>query len=165
MDHDGLLAILRHYFDEEVKTGWVFLAAALLALLAGAWLWRSQSAFRHALWPLAGLALLQLGAGSLLVLRTPSRVASLQAQLDQDPAAFKDREGQRVARGLDAFRVYKLAEIALILAALGLALFLPQNGPARGWALGLLLQCALLLAAGLVAEQRAETYLDALRRL
>jgi hypothetical protein len=92
-------------------------------------------------------------------------VAALQAQLAQDPAAFKDQEGQRVARVLDAFRLYKLAEIALILTALGLALFLPQNTLARGWALGLLLQSALLLAAGLVAEQRAEAYLDAIRHL
>jgi hypothetical protein len=165
MDRDGVLAVLQHYFKEEVKTGWAFLVVALLALAAGAWLWRTQSAFRHALWPLAGLALLQLGMGGVLVLRSPARVAALQAQLDQAPAALKDQEGQRVARVLDAFRLYKLASIALILAALGLALFLPQNTLARGWALGLLLQCALLLAAGLVAEQRAETYLDALRRL
>jgi hypothetical protein len=92
-------------------------------------------------------------------------VVALQAQLDQAPVAFKDQEGQRVARLLDAFRLYKLAEIALIVAAMGLALFLPQQPQARGWALGLLLQAALLLAAGLVAEQRAETYLDAIRRL
>jgi hypothetical protein len=165
MDRDGVLAILQHYFKEEVKTGWALLAVAFLALLAGAWLWRSQSAFRHALWPLAGLALLQMAVGGVLVLTTPPRVAALQAQLDQAPAAFKDQEGQRVARELDAFRLYKLAEIALILAAMGLALFLPQNTVARGWALGLLLQVALLLAAALVAEQRAETYLDAIRRL
>jgi hypothetical protein len=165
MDRDGLLVILQHYFKEEVKTCWAFLAMAFLALGLASWLWRTQSAFRHALWPLLGLALLQLAVGGVLVLRTPVRVAALQAQLAQDPAAFKDQEGQRVARVLDAFRLYKLAEIALILTALGLALFLPQNTLARGWALGLLLQSALLLAAGLVAEQRAEAYLDAIRHL
>jgi hypothetical protein len=165
MDRDGVLAILQHYFKEEAKTGWAFLAAAALALAGGAWLWRSQSAFRHALWPLAGLALLQAGVGATLVLRAPQRAAALQAQLALAPADVKDQEGQRVARSLDAFRLYKLAEIALILTALGLALFLPQQPAARGWALGLLLQASLLLAAGLVAEQRAEAYLDALRRL
>ena len=165
MDRDGLLAVLRHYFNEEVKGAWVFLAVAVLALLAAAWLWRSQSAFRHACWPLAAFALLQLGVGAVVVARVPAQQAALEQELAQQPAAFKAQESQRVAQLLDAFRFYKLAEIALVLVALGLALFLPHNVVARGWGLGLLLQSTLLLSACLVAELRAEAYLDAIRRL
>jgi hypothetical protein len=165
MDRDDLLAVLRHYFNEEVKGAWIYVAMGILALLAGVWLWRSQSAFRHACWPLAAVALLQLSVGAVIILRVPAQQAALEQALAQQPAAFKAQESQRMAQLLDAFRFYKLAEIALVLVALGLALFLPHNAFARGWGLGLLLQSALLLSAGLVAELRAETYLDAIRRL
>lgn len=161
----SLASDLRHYFNEEVKGAWIFLAVGLVALLAGLWLWRSQSAFKHACWPLAAVALLQMGAGAVIVLRIPAQEAALEQSLAQQPAAFKAQESQRMAQLLDAFRFYKLAEIALVLMALGLALFLPHNVLARGWGLGLLIQSTFLLSAGLVAELRAETYLDAIRRL
>jgi hypothetical protein len=165
MDRDDLLAVLRHYFNEEVKGAWVYLGLGILALVAGVWLWRSQSAFRHACWPLALVALLQMSVGAVIVLRVPAQRAALEQDLAHQPAAFKAQESQRVAQLLDAFRFYKLTEIALVLVALGLALFLPHNDIARGWGLGLLLQSVFLLSAGLVAELRAETYLDAIRRL
>jgi hypothetical protein len=165
MNPAEFLALARHYCAEELKQAWVFLAQALVAGLAGVWLWRSHSAFRHALWPLLFVAVLQLAVGSAVLLRLPARAARLEAALSADSAAFKASETLRLVRALDAFRFYKLAEIAGVLVAIGLALFLPHNAVARGWALGLLLQSALMLAADLVAEQRTEAYLDLLRRL
>lgn len=165
MEQAPLLAILKHYFAEEMKESWVFVLLAVLATGVGSWLWKAHSAFRHALWPLAAVALIQLAVGGVILLRTPAQAAELEAQLAAQPLAFKEAETLRLTRVLDAFRFYKLVEIALLLVAIGLALFLPHNDIARGWALGLLLQSSLMLAADLVAEQRAEFYLDALRRL
>lgn len=158
-------AILRHYFAEEVKASWAYVLAAILALAGGAWLWRNHSAFRHALWPLAAVAVIQLGVGGAILVRSPGQVAALEQSLSQDPTGLREAESLRMTRVLDAFRFYKLFEIALILTAIGLALFLAQNAVARGVALGLLLQAAFMLAAALVAEHRAEAYLDALRHL
>lgn len=160
-----LLPVLRHYFAEEVKESWVFVAAGLLAVGASFWLWRTHSAFRFALWPLLAVAAIQLSVGAYIIARTPGQVARLEAELAQEPAKAQQAEIARLAKVLDAFRFYKLFEIALLLCAVGLALFLPHHAVARGVALGLLLQSALMLAADLVAEQRAEAYLDALRRL
>lgn len=165
MEATGIQTVLRHYFAEELKESWVFVLAALLALAAGAWLWKTQSAFKHALWPLAAVALIQLAVGGTLIVRTPAQAASVEAALAAPGAAARDAEVLRVAKVLDAFRFYKLFEIALLLTAIGLALFMPHHAVARGVALGLLLQSAFMLAADLVAEHRAETYLDALRRL
>lgn len=165
MDQASMLAVLKHYFAEEVKESWIFVLAGLLALAAGVWLWKSQSAFKHALWPLAAVAIIQVAVGGAIVLRTPAQSTSLEVQLAADPAAFKAAETGRLLRVMDAFRFYKLAEIALILTAIGLALFLPHNDIARGVALGLLLQASLMLAADLVAEHRAQIYLEALARL
>lgn len=156
---------MRHYCVEEMKQSWAFIAWGMGMTLAGSWLWKTQSAFRHALWPLLAVAAIQLAVGGVTLLRTPQRRGQLEAQLAADGAAFKATETLRLSRVLDAFRFYKLAEIALVLAAIGLALFLPHNDTARGWALGLLVQACVLLAADLVAEQRAEAYLDVLRRL
>jgi hypothetical protein len=162
---DPALSVLRHYFAEELKESWVFILAGCLALGLGAWLWRSQSAFKHALWPLAAIALIQLGVGGAIVARTPSQLIGLEQGLQRDPKVTRDAEVARLLKVLDAFRFYKLAEMALLAVALGLALFLPHNAIARGVALGLLLQASLMLAADLVAEHRAEAYLDVLRRL
>lgn len=165
MESSDFIAVARHYFAEELKQAWVFLLLAALAAAAGVWLWRTQSAFRHALWPLALLAVLEAAVGAVALVRVPQRWTEVQASIQEDRPAFKDAESLRVTRMLDAFRFYKSAEIVLILVAIGLALFLSQQAVARGWALGLLFQAALLLAADLVAEQRAELYLDALRKL
>ncbi|HTB21857.1 MAG TPA: hypothetical protein VK914_04030 [bacterium] len=165
MDTSDFFAATRHYCAEELKQGWVFLSAGLGLSLAGAWMWKSQSAFRHALWPLLAVAVLQLAVGGTSLMRAPARIQEAQTRLASDGAGFKADETRRLAKALDAFRFYKLAAIAGILAAIGLALFLSQNAVARGWALGLLVQSALMLAADLVAEQRAEAYLDLLRRL
>jgi hypothetical protein len=165
VDPADFIPLLRHYFLEELKQSGVFLALAAAAVVAGCWLWKTQSAFRHALWPLLAVAAIQLAIGSLGLVRIPAKSVDAQARLLADTPGFKSTETLRLTGVLDALRFYKLAEIAMILAAIGLALFLPHNTTARGWALGLLLQAALMLAAGLVAEQRTEGYLDALRRL
>jgi hypothetical protein len=159
-----LLGVLRHYFAEELKESWVFVLAGCLALAAGAWLWRTQSAFKHALWPLAAIAVIQLAVGGAIIARTPSQQAGLEQGLQRDPKATRDAEIARLLRVLDGFRFYKLAEMALLAVALGLALLMPHHPIARGVALGLLLQASLMLAADLVAEHRAELYLDVLRR-
>jgi hypothetical protein len=164
VDRDQLLAMVRHYGSEELKQGLVFLGLGLSAALAGAWLWRSQSAFRHALWPLLLLAGVQMAMGGMALLRQPAACRRDQAGLASNPPAFKAGETRRLTRHMDALRFHKLAWIAGVLAALGLALFLSHNAVARGWALGLLLQSTLMLAANLVAEQRTEAYLDLLRR-
>lgn len=165
MDPSGFLTILRHYFAEEAKESWVFVLAAVLAIASGAWLWKTQSAFKHALWPLAAVAIIQLTVGGAILLRTPEQVSRLERDLQDAPAQLKLNETRRVVAVLDAFRIYKLLEIALLLTAIGLALFLPHHPVARGIALGLLLQSAFMLAADLVAEHRSEAYLDALHRL
>jgi hypothetical protein len=159
------LAVTRHYCSEELKQGFVFLAMGLVSGAAGAWLWRSHSAFRHALWPLLVVAVLQLALGGLTLLRQPAGGRQAETRLVSDPPAFKADETRRLTSLMDTLRFYKLAWIAGVLAAIGLALFLSQNDFARGWALGLLLQSSLMLAADLVAEQRAEAYLEVLRRL
>jgi hypothetical protein len=161
----SLLPVLRHYFAEEVKQAWIFVTVGLLAVGAALWLWRTQSAFRFALWPLLAGAAIQIGVGAYILARTPEQQARLEAGLLQAPAQTRQNELDRLSKMLDALRFYKLFEIALLLCALGLALFLSQHTVARGVALGLLVQSAFMLAADLVAEQRTEVYLDALRRL
>jgi hypothetical protein len=165
VDSTDFLAYVRHTCLEEIKQAWIFIVVGLAACLAGSWLWRSQSAFRHAVWPLCLVALIQLAVGGTILVRAPERLRSLELSYGADAQAFKAAETLRLTRVLDLFRFYKLAEIAGVLCAMGLALFFAHNAVARGWALGLLLQSVLLLAADLVAEQRSEAYLDLLRRI
>jgi hypothetical protein len=111
------------------------------------------------------LAAVQMAMGGMTLLRQPPAGRRAEAGLASNPPAFKAGETRRLTKLMDKLRFHKLAWIAGVLAALGLALFLSHNAVARGWALGLLLQSTLMLAANLVAEQRTGAYLDLLRHL
>ena len=70
-----------------------------------------------------------------------------------------------MAKVQKSFRIYKAIEIALLAAGL-LGIFLLKDRPAlHAAAIGLVLQAGLMLAFDLVAERRADVYLDQVRRL
>src|SRR5690349_17711167 len=91
-----LLGVLRHYFAEELKESWVFVLVGCSAIGLGAWLWRTQSAFKHALWPLAAVAVIQVAVGGAIIARTPSQRAGLEQGLQRDPKATRDAEIARL---------------------------------------------------------------------
>ncbi len=147
------------YAVAEQRQALVSLALGLAGALLGLALWKSQSAFRQACWPVWIAAAVQLGMGSASLLRAPAGVPPHEPT---SPARV-ERLTRRLESRLDVLRFVKLAEVLAVLTALALALFMPLHAHARGWALGLLTEGALLLAADLVAEQRIETFLELLR--
>lgn len=148
------------YFAAERAESLAFLGFGLAAVLvAGFLLWRVRDPlFRGMAIPLFAVGLIQIAVGATIVLRTDAQVASLKAQAEADPAAFRTQELARMSVVRRSFTLYKLVEVGFVVVGLGLALWRKGLRFWRGFGLGMLVQGALMLPADLLAEARAADY-------
>lgn len=94
--------------------------------------------------------------------RTDAQVVDLVEQLRESPVEFKAEETRRVETVMASFKVYKTAEIAVLLAGILLMLAMQGNVLWRAVGAGLIVQCVILLVLDYFAEARAATYVAAL---
>ena len=157
--------VMLEYFHAEKQEALLFLAAGLVALATSALLLRGGGTWKSMAWPLGAVALVQIGVGAGVYLRTGRQVAALEAKLGTDPAAYRAEEEARMARVMASFRRYKAAEVALLAAGIALTYAFPRR---EGWyaaGVGLVAQAAFMLVLDLFAEHRARLYLDAILAL
>jgi hypothetical protein len=150
---------LLSYFAAEKSEALLFMAVGVAAVAVSAWLLAGRNAYRGMAYPLLVIAAIQLVVGATVYFRTDRQVATLQAQLQQVPAAFRVEETARMTKVMANFRVYKWIEIALLATGLALAFARRRQPLWHAVGLGLLLQSALMLVADLIAEARAVEYL------
>lgn len=160
-----MLETMTAYFLGEKRESMLFIAAGAVAIAVAVGLFRSSSPYRGMMWPLALIALIQLGVGGSVYLRTDSQVAELSSLLKEDPAAFAKKEAPRMEKVLASFTLYKWIEIALM--ATGVALTFLYRGRDLPYSIGvgLLLQSALMLLLDLFAERRADVYIHQIKSL
>lgn len=166
---------LIRYFETEKSESALFLLAGGAAIVASFFLWRSGGAWkldlRPMIWPLLGIAAIQLGVGGTVYTRTDAQVTDLTAKLERSPADFAAEETARMTTVMKSFRLYRWIEIALIVSGAALAFFFRQRPDWAVWAgwpavgAGLMLQATVMLAFDFYAERRGEIYLEAIRRL
>ncbi len=147
------------YFTAEKQEALLFMLVGMVAIGVSWWLWKTGSRYKAMAYPLIAVALIQLVVGSTVYFRTSGQMAALQAQLQQDSAAFKAEEIERMEVVVKNFKIYKWIEIALL--GLGLALTWAKRGGGHWHAVGvgLLIQASLMLLLDLFAERRADEYL------
>jgi hypothetical protein len=148
------------YFGLEKSwtTGLALFGAA--ALVLAIWLWLAKGPYRGAAVPLALFALVELGIGAGVALRTDQQAGELLQQLDGGNELSAERA--RMQGVLRTFEIVKLAELVLIAAGVGLTYALRSSNFAFSAGVGLIAQCSLLLLFDLIAERRAEPYFEAL---
>ena len=148
------------YFTGEKRAGACL--AVLGILLLGAAVFASDG--RRALAVTVGtLAVIEIGIGLGLFLRTGPQVNRLMAQLDSDPPAFTAAEDRRMTRVQRNFVVVKRAEFVVGAAALLGMLALGRGTTLREIALGLLPHAVLLFGFDAIAERRGAAYLEAIK--
>ncbi|HWN66267.1 MAG TPA: hypothetical protein VNM90_01445 [Haliangium sp.] len=159
----NLTESLPAYFRGEQHLGIGLAVFGVLALAAAFWVWRTQvGAF--AWWLMIPLALVGAGAGiggAALAVKTQAQVTRLVAQLDTEPAALVTAETSRMARVNANWPRLKVAWSVVIVAALGLLLFVHREW-ASGLGLALLLTATTLFFVDVFAERRASVYTAAL---
>lgn len=148
------------YFRAEKAESLVFVGVGVVAIgLAAYLLIQHRSSLVNGLAiPLILIGLVQCVVGGTVGLRSDGQAAELQARYATSPADFAAVETPRMVAVNRSFEVYKLVEIAFILIGTGLIFFLQANDFWLGLGLGMLLQGAVMLAADVFAERRADHY-------
>lgn len=148
------------YFNlEKIWTsGLALLGVAVLVLAI--YLWFAKGAYRGAAIPLGLFALIEIGIGAGVALRTDKQMSELLAQLDS--GADMSAERARMERVMRTFEIVKAAELVLIAAGVGLSYALRSNDFAFAAGLGLIAQCNVLFLFDAIAERRGQPYLAAL---
>lgn len=159
--HAGLIA----YFSGEKKESLLFLMVGGAAIAASLYFWMTGSPQRAMGYPLVAVALIQLVVGWSVYSRTDRQVKDLHALLAKDPGAYVGAEIPRMVKVRRSFLIYKGIEIVL-LAAGAVGMLLWRDRPTlHAVSLGLALQASLMLVFDLMAERRADAYVDQIRRL
>ncbi|HWM94893.1 MAG TPA: hypothetical protein VN493_29330 [Thermoanaerobaculia bacterium] len=153
------------YFAAEKKESLLFLMTGGAAIAASLWFWITGSPLRGMGWPLVAVALIQLVVGWTVYSRTDRQARDLHTLLAKDPTSCVRAEVPRMETVQKNFRIYKAIEIVLLAAGLAGMFFLRDRQALYAASLGLALQAGLMLVFDLVAERRADVYVEQIRRL
>jgi len=130
------------------------------ALALALYLWLAKGTYRGAAVPLGLFALIELGIGAGVALRTDSQLSKLLQQLDA--GADMGAERARMDGVMKTFEIVKLAELGLVAVGVGLTYAMRSRDFAFAAGLGLIAQCSLLFVFDAVAARRGQTYVEAL---
>jgi hypothetical protein len=156
-------AQMTSYFFAEKWEGLVFVLVGVLAVGLTAWLWRGP--YRGMGVPLVLVALIQIGVGGTVFLRSDAQLAQLEAQLDTAPLALREREVPRMEKVMANFRVYKIIELCIFALGVALTFAFPNRDFVYAAGIGCIAQGAFMLVLDLFAEHRGAAYLEAVRSL
>lgn len=164
MDFDFHSTLIR-YFTAEKYEAVAFFVVGCAAFGFGVLLLIHGGPYRFAALPLIAVALAQLSVGAGVFLRTDRQVDTLTARWQGERAAFRSEETARMEKVMANFRIYKTAEIAVLLFGIALAVFFPHREKLYAAGIGCIGQAALMLIFDLFAEHRGREYLAAVQKL
>ena len=158
---------INDYFVAERLESLLFIMVGIVALgiAAYALLASKNALLRGAAWPLALVALIQLGVGGGVFLRSPQDITRVQSMVQVEGKRVRSEEIPRMEAVVNNFVRYRWIEIGLLVVAIVLHAFAPAASAWRGAGIGLLFQAGLMLALDFFAERRAIVYLEWLRAL
>jgi hypothetical protein len=168
LDNAQMAGAMHTYFDGERGAGPLFFGAGLLGVGAGTVMaLKGGDITRGAGFPMIGLGLVQGIVGSTLLLGTKKRVATLDAELAKDPAAWKRNESKRMDGVNKSLIALMVIEGVLIAAGTTTAVVAAQKECCRtlqGVGLGLAAESAVTLMLDIFAAARAQEYAENIRR-
>lgn len=153
------------YFLAEKRAALILLAVGTVALAAAIALIAAMSSYRGMAVPLGVVALGELIIGGVLVARTEGQLAAILDQLAREPAGMARTELARMTPITRTFGIVKIVELLVFAAGVTVAYAARRSDFAFSVGVGCVAQASLLLVFDLIAERRAERYLDLLRSL
>jgi hypothetical protein len=155
------LPFIDSYFGAEKLAALLFIAVGAVAIAWALVLLRRRSRLRGMAWPLIAVALIQLGVGGTVYLRSDAQIARLQQQAREAPAEFKRSEAARMRAVIASFELYRRIQIGLLALGMAIVVLLRNREFWFAFGLGLVLQAFAMLALDHFAEARAHTYFKA----
>ena len=158
---------IEKYFVAEKQAGLVFLIIGAMAFMLGLvfiFVFRTPF-YKGAALPLIALGLIQGIAGTTIFRRSDGdRIRNVYAY-KMDPSSLREKELPRMITVNKNFKVLKVVEIVIIIAALFLIFYFrlkPGNIFWHGLGITLFIQALLILGADIMAEKRAHIYTEKL---
>lgn len=163
------LDFVTNYFTEEkIESLFFIIIGSIAVLLALIFLLIIKySFFKGMAIPLLLLGTMQLIIGGKIYQRTPSDIVRVEQTIKTNTRDLQTIEIPRIETALQNFIIYKWIEITLIITSIILILVFYKSPQTfwKGLGLGLLIQACLLLCLNVIAEQRAEIYLNFLLQI
>ena len=161
----NMLPHILKYFRAEKEAGLYILIIGAVVIVLSAWLWWSGNRYRAMAIPLTAFAIIELVIGSAIYLRTDKQIDTLTEHYYTDREAFALQETPRLEGIVSRFQIYKLIEVVLMVVGAGFIVVYRKRPALVGVGFGVVIQTAVLLGFDIMASQRAQVYLDALRRI
>ncbi|MEW5741236.1 MAG: hypothetical protein AB1938_20100 [Myxococcota bacterium] len=165
VDTAVMRARMTRYFAGEQRTGLFAGGLGLASVGTGIGLIASGGSARTGVAvPLIAMGALQLAAGVALSIRTPRQVATLDAQLTDNPSQYVAEESARIAKVNSRWWIYRAVEVTaafsgiLVAGAGGVT----QSDAALGVGLTLVGEALVMLLIDHFAEARAHDYAEAI---
>jgi hypothetical protein len=157
---------IQKYFNAERAESLVFLGIGIIAMAIGAWFLatKTDNLLRGVAYPFIIIALIQIGVGAGIFLRSPKDIARVTQIVQNEPTKIQSEEIPRMEKVMQSFVTIRYVEIALLLIGLVLAFTMSNNPLWRGVGIGLAIQSLLMLGADYFAEARGHVYLAELKK-
>jgi hypothetical protein len=159
------MSFIQQYFTAERMESMVFFALGQVIIVVAIWFYffKDDALLRGAAWPLALVALIQMGVGMSIFFRSPQDMARVENFVKVEPNRLQAEEIPRMEKVMQQFTVIKYIELALFALAIGCVFFMKEHPFWRGVGIGLTVQSVLMLCADYFAEARGHVYLAALK--
>ena len=158
------LDFIHTYFTEEKIESLFFIiigsiAIALALIFLGI---IKYSFFKGMAYPLLFIGLIQVVVGSIVYLRVPKDIERVEQMASQQPNLIQTTEIPRMETVLQNFTIYKWIEITLIITGIILIIAFYKSPQTfwKGLGLGLLIQSNTMLCLDMMAEHRADIYMQ-----
>jgi hypothetical protein len=150
------------YFAAEKAESLLFVGIGILSLLAGLtciFYLKTKMAYGLSL-PLIVIALIQIIVGGTVYLRSGKQAEQLIRLYQESPKQYAAAELPRMRKINKSFDVYKVIEIGLLAAGIGLIArhYSKKDHFWLGFGISLAILSSIMLVADLFAESRADAY-------
>ncbi len=161
--NNSLDFIINYFTEEKIESLFFIIIGIAAIVLSLFFLWIIKySFFKGIAIPFLLIGTIQLIVGCSIYLRTPKDIVRVEQIIKTNPHQIQTTEIPRIETVLHNFMIYKWIEIACII--LGFCLFMVFYKSSqifwKGVGLGLLIQASLMLCLDIIAQQRADTYLN-----
>ncbi len=167
MDPD--IDFIKTYFTEEKIESFFFIVIGLISISLALIFWFviKYSFYNGLAYPLLIIGIIQLVVGTTVYLRSPKDTMRVEFIIKNEPSKIKTEELPRMDQVIKNFGIYKIIEIGLAIIGLVLVILFFRSGQTfwKGIGFGLLIQATLMLILDLLAEDRANKFIDELSKI
>jgi hypothetical protein len=153
------------YFGAEKFGGLIAFLIGVSALAFSFYLYRYGSTYRGMIYPLVLFGLIEVGVGGGLFLKSDKDVSRLLPLYSHSAQEFKSLEGPRMETVMQRFKMIKGVWLILLLGSAMFSFYFFKNDLVFSVCLGIILQVSVLLVFDMVAEKRADQYLQSIAQL